>query len=180
MNDYNPGRRLVIVEPGLRILKVVAGLSLLAASAACAPSGGSLPPGAIDTAVAQAAFDLLTHTAAASSATPLPPSLTPSPMWTDTPQATPTESEPPPMPRTVTFAACWLGGPGPNWPLEVNVPDGKGVEIIGIGNFAGWYILRDYKFQRPCWILATDLNIDPRTDLSGLPVMTPGIPGMGE
>jgi hypothetical protein len=163
-----------------RLLKASASLMLLAASAACAPGGRSVPPEVMETMVAQAAFDLLTQTAAASSPTPPPPTVTPSPMWTDTPQVTPTETEPPPMPRTITYAACWLGGPGPDWALEVNVPNGKGVDMIGVGSVPGWYILRDYKFQRPCWILATDLKIDPRTDLSSLPVMTPGVPGIGE
>jgi len=160
-------------------LGLLAGIGLLLAGAACAPAP-TAQPGALETAVAQAAFDLLTQTAAASSPTPLPPTLTPTPMSTDTPAVTPTEAEPPPWPKTVTFAACWLGGPGGDWPLEVNVPEGKDVEMIGMGSVPGWIILRDYKFQRPCWILATDLSIDPRTDLAALPVMTPGMPGIGE
>jgi hypothetical protein len=168
-----------MAQPGSRLLLVSAAL-LLSASAACAPAAKTPPPGAVDTMVAQAAFDLLTQTAAASSPTPLPPSVTPSPLWTETPAVTPTETEPPPWPRTLSYAACWLGGPGPDWHLEVNVPKGRGVEVIGVGSVAGWLILRDYKFQRPCWILATDLKIDPGTDFSGLPVMTPGVPGIGQ
>lgn len=158
-----------------RRLGPLTGMALILLAGACAPTP-AVEPGELETAVAQAAFDLLTQTAAAASPTPPPPTLTPTPMATDTPVVTPTEAEPPPWPKTVTFAACWLGGPGNTWPLEVNVPEGKDVEVIGMGSVPGWIILRDYKFQRPCWILESDLSIDPRTDLASLPVMTPGIP----
>jgi hypothetical protein len=168
------------MEPHFPRLKILATLMVLVMSTACGPKVADSPGDVVGTAVAQAAFELMTQTAAASSPTPRPPTDTPTSMWTETATIAPTDTEPPPMPRTVTFANCWLGGPGPSYVLEVHIPVGKAVEIIGIGSIPGWYILRDWKFQRPCWTQASDLNIDPRTDLSVFPVMTPGVPGPGQ
>jgi len=135
---------------------------------------------AVATAVAQAAFDLLTQTAAAASPTAVPPTVTQTPSPTGTPTLTPTSSEPPRRPQTVNFAACWLGGPGTPNALDSNVKKGKAVDLLGLGNATGWYVIRNPYFHRPCWILATDLKIFPETDLSTYPVMTPGIPLMGQ
>ena len=84
------------------------------------------------------------------------------------------------MPRTVTFAACYLGGPGSDYELESNINKGKGVDLLGLGNIPGWYVIRNPYFHRPCWILASDLKVFEGTDLTALPVMTPGIPLMGQ
>ena len=134
----------------------------------------------VATAVAQAAFDLLTQTAAAASPTPLPPTATETPLPTETPTLTPTSGEPPRRPQTVNFAACWLGGPGSPSALDSNINKGKAVDLLGLGNTPGWYVIRNQYFHRPCWILASDLKIFPGTDLSTYPVMTPGIPQMGQ
>jgi hypothetical protein len=152
---------------------------LIAFGAACSPPA-TPPVDAVATAVAQAAFDLMTQTAAAASPTPLPPTETPTALPTDTPSVTPTSSEPPRRPQTVNFAACWLGGPGIPNALDSNINKGKAVDLLGLGNADGWYVIRNPYFHRPCWMLASDLKIFPGTDLSGLPVMTPGIPLMGQ
>jgi len=145
----------------------------------CSPSA-TPQVDAVATAVAQFAYDLLTQTSAAVSPTPLPPTGTQTPAPTETPTLTPTSSEPPRRPQTVNFAACWLGGPGEPNALDSNINKGKAVDLLGLGNTPGWYVIRNPYFHRPCWILVSDLKIFPGTDLSMYPVMTPGIPLMGQ
>ncbi len=157
----------------------VTGLAVILFGTACQSQATPLP-GAMDTAVAQAASLLLTQTAAASSPTPPPPTVTLTPSPTATETVTPTLSGPPKRPQTVNFAACWLGGPGgPTYKLDSNISKGKGVELLGLGNVPGWYVIRNPYFHRPCWIAEADLKIFPGTDITTYPVMTPGIPPMG-
>ena len=156
--------------------------SLLCASLVMALAAGCSPPATpqvdvVASAVAEVAYGLLTQTAAAASPTP---TITATPAPTETPTLTPTSSEPPEMPRTVNFAACYLGGPAGSWVLESNIKQGKGVDLLGVGNIPGWYVIRNPYFHRPCWIMALDLRIAEGTDLSTFPVMTPGIPLMGQ
>jgi hypothetical protein len=175
--------RLLNMEAGIRHPFRTRGVRvatlLVLFGAACSPSA-TPPVDAIATTVAQAAFDLLTQTAAAASPTPLPPISTPTALPSETPSLTPTSGEPPRRPQTVNFAACWLGGPGSPNALDSNINKGKAVDLLGLGNAGGWYVIRNPYFHRPCWMLASDLKIFPGTDLSVLPVMTPGIPLMGQ
>lgn len=156
------------------------GLAAILIGTACQPKPASPSADTMATAVAQAAFVLLTQTAAAASPTPPPPTVTLTPSPTATETATPTDSGPPKRPLTINFAACWLGGPGGTYKLDSNISKGKGVELLGVGNVPGWYIIRNPYFHRPCWISVNDLKIFPGTDPSTLPVMTPGIPLMGQ
>ncbi len=153
---------------------LVIGLMVILIVTACAPKATPPPVDIIGTMSVQLASQMLTQTAAAYSPTPLPPTatLTPLPV-TETPTAEPTSSEPPKRPYVITFAACWLGGPGPNNPLDSNINEKTRVDILGIGSVEGWYIIRNPYFHKPCWIKAVNLNIDPRTDMSQFPVMTP-------
>ncbi len=127
----------------------------------------------IGTTVAEAAFGLMTETAAAASPTPRPPTATPPPSSTPTPALTTTPTGAPKRPQTSTFTGCWFG-PGPSYTLESNITKGKAVDILGVGSQPGWYIIRNPYFHKPCWIQASALTIFPGTDLSALPVMTPG------
>lgn len=158
--------------------RVLIGLAALLMSSSCGrdatPSTDSL-----GTVVAQAAFDLLTQTANAASATPVPPTVTLTPSPSETATIEPTPNEPARRPQTINFAACWFG-PGPSFTHETNIKKGKAVELLGLGNVPGWYIIRDPYFHRPCWIQASDLKIFPGTDLSKYPVMTPGTPLQGQ
>jgi hypothetical protein len=52
--------------------------------------------------------------------------------------------------------------------------------LLGVGSIDGWYVIRDPYFHRPCWIQQADLKIFPGTDLSTYPVMTPGVPAIGQ
>ena len=160
------------ISAGRKTLAIIAAAAI-AAIGACAPK--PTPPAVDDmaTAVAQLAIGMLSQTAAAASPTPTA-TLTPSP--TDTPPAaTATSADAGRMPMTLTYAACWFG-PGPSYPLESNISKGKGVELLGVGNSPGWYIIRNPYFHAPCWIQAADLRIYEGTDLTQLPVMTPGAP----
>lgn len=150
---------------------ILIGPAAILAFTACVTQPTPPPVDAMATAVAQAASDLLTQTAAASSPTPPPTdTLTPSP--TDTATITPTSS-PPKRPVILKFTGCWFG-PGPTYVLESNISAGKKVDLLGIGSVPGWYIILNPYFHKPCWVQAADLEIDPATDLSTYPVMTPG------
>jgi len=161
-------------------LMILLGASCLVFLTAACGAPATPQVDAVGSAVAQMAFGLLTQTAAAASPTPLPPTETHTPTSTDTPTMTPTSSEPPRRPQTTGFAACWLGGPGSPNALDSNINKGKAVDLLGMGDTPGWYVIRNPYFHRPCWILASDLKIFPGTDLSAYPVMTPGIPQMGQ
>jgi hypothetical protein len=160
-------------------LFLIAALGTLAA--ACAPRAATPSADVMATTVAQAAFDLMTQTAAAASPTPPPPTETVTPTPTVAPTETPTSAEPPRRPQTVADGVeCWLGGPGAPNTLETHINHGKAVDLLGIGNTPGWYVIRDPYFHRPCWILATDLKFFQEPDPSKYPVMTPGVPGQGQ
>jgi len=174
-SDYNSHRLECPLRPNFasrKILTLVA-TAAIAAVGACAPKATPPPVDDMATAVAQLAIDMLSQTAAAASPTPTA-TLTPSPTETP-PAATATSEDAGRMPMTLTYAACWFG-PGPSWALESNISKGKGVELLGIGNVPGWYIIRNPYFHQPCWIQAADLKIFEGTDLTQYPVMTPGGP----
>jgi hypothetical protein len=159
------------MQPQLRRLALIVIAAVLIISA-CASEPTPPPMDTMATAVAQAAYDLLTLTAAAASATPPPPTITPTPSPTETPTLAPTSSEPIKLPVLTVFAGCWVG-PGPSYTLISNISKGARVEIIGVGDVPGWYIIRNPYFHNPCWVEAINLKIDPRMDLTIYPVMTP-------
>lgn len=141
-------------------------------AAACAPAKATPAANSLATEVAAAAFNLMTQTAAAASPTASPTaSSTPLPPDTPTPNVTQTPAHFQPMVNT--FAACYFG-PGGAYALESNIAKGKRVELLGAGSVSGWYIIRNPYFHRPCWIAASQLNIDPGVNTAALPVMTPG------
>jgi hypothetical protein len=156
-------------------LKVLT-LAAIVATSACAPKATPPPVDSVSTVAAALVNMMMTQTAAAASPTPTV-TLTPNP--TETMTVTPTSSDPARRPQTVNFAGCYFG-PGPSFTLESNIAKGKAVDLLGIGNVPGWYIIRNPYFHRPCWIQEVDLKIFDGTDLSQYPVMTPGIPAMGQ
>jgi len=161
-----------------RLLLIVA---LGALAAGCAPKAASPSTDELATTVAQVARDLMTQTAAAASPTPPPPTATFTASPTVEPTETPGTSAPPRRPQTVADGVeCWLGGPGTPYILETHINHGKAVDVLGLGDTQGWIVIRDPYFHRPCWILATDLKFFQTPDPSQLPVMTPGVPGMGQ
>ncbi len=152
---------------------ITTSLALILISSACAPQATPTPVDVVGTTAAELAMVMLTQTAGAYTPTPLPPTITLTPSFTETPLPEPTSSEPPKRPVVTEFTGCWTG-PGPTYTLISNIDPKKYVDVIGIGDVPGWYIIRNPYFRNPCWIEAAYLKIDPRMDFSIFPVMTPG------
>jgi hypothetical protein len=144
---------------------------------ACAPKEATPTVDIIGTTAAQLAAQMLTQTAGAVTPTPLPPTETPTPEFTATPEA-PTEQPVIDPPNVTTFAGCYAG-PGDNYTLVSNIDPSirkagrQVVTILGIGSVPGWYIIRNPYFNNPCWIKAENLNVDPDMDMTQFPTMTP-------
>lgn len=145
--------------------------------AACAPQAPATPTvDVVGTVAAQLASEMLTQTAGAVTSTPLPPTETPTPAFTDTPVA-PVEKPAVSPPRIIAVTGCWTG-PGESYTLISNIEPrastGKlQVTILGIGSEPGWYVIRNPYFNNPCWVAAENMEIDPNMDLAQFPVMTP-------
>lgn len=147
------------------------GFVLVLVVTGCAGNPTPPPVDSMGTLESRLAISMLTGTASASSPTP---SLTLTPMPTESPAITPTLG-PIKAPTVLNFAGCWYG-PGPTYTLESNISKGKRVELLGVGSVSGWYIIRNPYFHLPCWIAAANLELDPRMNISPYPVMTPGPP----
>jgi hypothetical protein len=151
-------------------LKYVLGAFMIFTIAACTPQ--TPPPPTVDTIgtiAMQLASQMLTETVAAYSPTP-PPA-------TDTLVPTATETLPPTVattgiPEVVGQSPCYTG-PGGSYPLTSNISDTKKVEIVGVGSVPGWYIINNPYFGSTCWISADNLKLDPNSDFSNLPVISP-------
>jgi hypothetical protein len=142
----------------------------ISVTAACTPQT-PVPPtvDTISTIAMQLASQMLTETVAAYSPTP-PPA-------TDTPVPTATETLPPTVavtsiPEVVGQSPCYTG-PGDSYALTSNISDTKKVEIVGVGSVPGWYIINNPYFGSTCWISADHLKLDPNSDFSNLPVISP-------
>lgn len=156
-------------KKNLNITKISFAIALIVT--ACTPKATPTPVDIAGTA-AQLAAVMLTQTVAAYTPTPLPPTVTPTLAFTDTPIPSPTNSKPPRRPVVTEFTGCWTG-PGPTFTLISNISPKKSVLILGTGSEPGWYVIRNPYFNNPCWIEAIYLDIDPNMDLSGFPPMTP-------
>jgi hypothetical protein len=91
------------------------------------------------------------------------------PSPTDTavpPSATPQE------PMVIHTTLCWLG-PGAKYDVVSSVNQGQVVEVIGRGSVAGWYIIRNPRYNDPCWIQASDMQLDAGLDINALKVFNP-------
>ncbi|HUI88419.1 MAG TPA: hypothetical protein VLX61_06805 [Anaerolineales bacterium] len=143
------------------------GLLVILISAACSFKATLSP-------AEQMATNIAMGVSVAQSKTAEAPTPRPSGTPTKTPVlATPTAtSQPLQPPVVVRLTACWFG-PGPTYNTESSITQGQSVELLGVGSLPGWYIIRNPYFLQPCWIQAADLSIDPRMNLSQLPVMTP-------
>ena len=86
------------------------------------------------------------------------PTTTPTPTLTATPTPPTVKEETP----------CWEG-PGTEYALSINIAAGTEVDIIGVGEKDGWYIIANPEFDAaPCWIAASALDVDANIDLSDL------------
>lgn len=150
-------------------------VGLMAAMISCAvqaPPSPTADADFISTSVHETVYAPLTLTAAAPTLTPSP---TLPPLPTETIIPNPTSDTPIRRPFTTEFAGCWTG-PGSQYTLISNISPKKYVELIGVGDTPGWYVIRNPYFHNPCWIEAIYLKFDDRmdpSDTSKYPVMTP-------
>lgn len=141
---------------------------------ACTPQAAANPTPTIDivgTTAAQLASVMLTQTAAAVTPTPLPPTETPLPQFTETPTIEPQPAETA-IPQVSGNTACYAG-PGSNYALVINISQYELVEVVGISNTPGWYIILDPIYGSQCWISADFISFEENFDQSTLPVMYP-------
>jgi hypothetical protein len=146
-------------------------LFILSALVACTPQT-PVPPtvDTISTIAMQLASQMLTETVAAYSPTPVPSTETPIPTATETLPPTTAATN---MPQVISQLSPCYAGPGATYPLISNISGTKKVEIVGVGSVTGWYIINNPYFGSTCWISAENLILDPGSDFSSLPVMSP-------
>lgn len=145
-------------------------------NAACTPKATPTPD-IIGTTAAQLVMVMLTQTAGAVTATPIPPTASPP---TETPTLPPPTEEVKRLPPVViTFVPCYTG-PDESYTFISNIDpsirrSGKQVvEILGAGSEPGWVVIRNPYFNNPCWVNVENMEIGPHIILSDYPVMTPG------
>lgn len=140
--------------------------------AACAPQADVTPTvDSIGTIAAELASVMLTQTASANTPTPPPPTVTPLPVFTDTPTMEPTPAVTG-IPVVSGDAPCFKG-PGENYELVSNITDTKEVEFIGSAHVPGWYVIRNPYYGSICWIKAENLNLSADFDISAYPTVVP-------
>ena len=148
-------------------------LILLACNLPAAGTAGPTPvsPEALaQTAVAATMAVIQAETAAAPTATVSPqgqePTATPTVAFTFTPFPTPQN------PLVVKDALCWLG-PGPVYEVVSSVKTGTRVELLGRGSVGAWWIIKNPRYNDPCWLQADALQFDAGYDLTNLKVFNP-------
>jgi len=145
---------------------------------ACTPTVPTTPTvDVIGTMSVQLASVMMTQTVAAYSPTPLPsPTFTATPVFTETPAIPPTPAQTA-IPKVVAAsgadAAPCYQGPGPSYPLTSQVSSYKDVEMVGVGNVPGWYVIMNPYFHTQCWVAAENLVLDPNFDPSAYPTIKP-------
>jgi len=94
-------------------------------------------------------------------------SSTPVPI-TDTPALTSTPT--PQNPLVTTTAYCWSGPADKTLKYELisSIQAGTRVQLLGKGIVDGWWIVRNPRYNDPCWIQQENVQIDPGYDLSTL------------
>jgi hypothetical protein len=110
-----------------------------------------------------------------STATPFP-SDTPTPAiataTTSLETATPAAPSTPQDPLVLRATLCWQG-PGPVYPVVSGLKINERVTLLGRGSINGWYVVDNPIYHDPCWVQASDLQLDPGIDLLSLRVFTP-------
>jgi hypothetical protein len=108
--------------------------------------------------------------------------VTPTPIPTETPLAptstaiievvTATPLPPPQDPLVLRPTLCWQG-PGPVYPTVSALKQNERVKLLGKGSINGWFIVDNPIYHDPCWVQASDLQLDPSTDLLSLRIFSP-------
>ena len=111
----------------------------------------------------QAETQTETQPAPTESSTPVP--------VTDTPSA-PTLTPTPQNPLVTTTAYCWSGPADKTLKYELisSVQAGTRVQLLGKGIVDGWWIIRNPRYNDPCWIQQENVQVDPGYDLSTLKI----------
>ncbi len=122
-----------------------------------------LPSGTPSVSVAPSLTETQTETqpAVTESSTPIP--------VTDTASA-PTLTPTPQNPLVTTTAYCWSGPTDKTLKYEIisSIQAGTRVQLLGRGIVDGWWVIRDPRYNDPCWIQQQDVQIDLSYDLSTL------------
>jgi hypothetical protein len=149
------------------MLAITASLLLMA----CLPVQRNVEPtvDVVGTTAAQLASMMLTQTAAAVTPTPLPPTVTPAPLFTETPSLPPTPTVTS-IPKISGATACYAG-PGSQYPLVSNISDQEEVYVIGVGNVPGWYVIENPYYGSQCWVSAQFMYFESDFDISTLPTI---------
>ena len=78
----------------------------------------------------------------------------------------------PQNPLVLETILCWKG-PGDQYEVVSALKKDERVEIIGIGSFAGWWIVNNPIYHDPCWAQAQYFQFEPGYSTAGLPIYTP-------
>jgi len=118
-------------------------------------------------------FSTPTQPIASASATPSIPvaetlTFTPLPTLIEIPSATPT----PQNPLVLRATLCWKG-PGPVYEVVSGLKKDERVVLLGRGSIAGWWVVDNPIYHDPCWVMASDLQLDPGFDTSNLRIFNP-------
>jgi len=153
----------------------IAGSSLILAMLACNIGArkpaliptNSLPSNTPDISVESSATETQIDTPTETQPAPTE-SLTPIPA-TDTASA-PTLTLTPQNPLVTTTTYCWSGPTSKTLTYEVisSIQAGTRVQLLGQGIVEGWWIVRNPRYNDPCWIQQEYVQIDPAYDLSTL------------
>jgi hypothetical protein len=94
----------------------------------------------------------------------------PAPVSTNTiePSATPTAQKP----TVINDTLCSVG-PGAKYDVVSSLSKGQVVEILGRGSIPDWFIVRNPRYNDPCWVSAKDLKVDASLDLNSLKIFNP-------
>jgi hypothetical protein len=120
-------------------------------------------------------FALPTSTLAPQTDTPTLEPGTSAPAATDTPTLPPpTDTLVPTIanPVVVRDTLCYLG-PGKVYGVVSSLLQGTTVPLLGKSAQLDWWIVQNPRHNVPCWIAASDLQIDLSIDTSSLEVVTP-------
>jgi hypothetical protein len=165
------GRKLVIwIAVGLLILALLA-CSISVNGVAPTPTLGlpsntaviSVESSATETPQAETQTETQTETQLAPTESSTPVSITDTP---SAPTSTPTLQNP----LVTTTAYCWSGPADKTLKYELisSIQAGTRVQLLGKGIVDGWWIVRNPRYNDPCWIQQENVQIDPGYDLSML------------
>jgi hypothetical protein len=77
---------------------------------------------------------------------------------------------------TNTDTLCWEG-PGPQYNVVSSVEANAQVELLGLGELEGWGVIRNPRFDLPCWLTLDDLAYQiTKTVIEKMPEMAKNYP----